>query len=114
MICIPGVTFVDFNATSVTRLISIPGEISTNSDACPAMGRKPCDTVAKNDATCGCKLSKKMYERRSAMLSSFRVQLVLRSFARNNFARGLLQNLHAARRADARRARGHHLHQIRQ
>src|ERR1041384_4286716 len=71
MICIPGVTFVDFSATSVTRLISMPGEISTNSDACPAMGRKPCDTVAKNDATCGCKLSRKIYERRSAMIRSF-------------------------------------------
>jgi hypothetical protein len=42
-----------------------------NSEACPAMGRNPWDTVAKNDATCGCKLSRKMYERRSAMFSSF-------------------------------------------
>jgi len=32
-----------------TVLISIPGEISTNSEACPAIGRKPCDTVAKNE-----------------------------------------------------------------
>src|SRR5437773_11375005 len=31
------------------------------------MGRNPCDTVAKNDATCGCRLSRKMYERKSAM-----------------------------------------------
>src|ERR1035441_5553165 len=68
MICMPGVTFVHLRATSVTKLISMPGEISTNSEACPAMGRKPCDTVAKNDATCGCRLSKKMYERKSAMI----------------------------------------------
>jgi hypothetical protein len=74
MICMPGVTLVDFNATSVTRLISMPGEISTKSDACPAIGRNPCDTVAKNDATCGCKLSRKIYERRSAMFHSFHVR----------------------------------------
>src|ERR1051326_1012224 len=67
MICIPGVTLVHFSATSVTKLISIPGEISTNSDACPAIGRNPCDTVAKKDATCGWRLSRKMYERKSAM-----------------------------------------------
>ena len=72
MICMPGVTFVHLSATSVTKLISMPGEISTNSEACPAMGRKPCETVAKNDATCGCRLSRKMYERKSAMILSFR------------------------------------------
>src|SRR5712672_3653042 len=100
MICMPGVTFVDFKATSVTRLISMPGEISTNSDACPAIGRKPCDTVAKNDATCGCKLSRKMYERKSAMFHSFRVHLILRAFRRNDLPGGFLQNLQAAGRAD--------------
>ena len=34
-----------------TGLAFIAGEISTKSDACPAIGRKPPDTVAKNDAT---------------------------------------------------------------
>src|SRR5205823_1738036 len=112
MICMPGVTFVDFSATSVTRLISMPGEISTKSDACPAIGRKPCETVAKNDATCGCKLSRKMYERKSAMFDSFRDHLILCAFAGNHLSCGFLQNLHAARCADARRASGNHFDHI--
>ena len=56
-ICMPGVTFVDFSAMSVTRLISMPGEISTNRLAWPSLGRKPCATVAWNEANCGCRLS---------------------------------------------------------
>ena len=35
----PGVTRVDFSATSVTWLMAMPGEISTNSAAWPATGR---------------------------------------------------------------------------
>src|ERR1035441_1822753 len=103
MICMPGVTFVHFSATSVTKLISMPGEISTNSEACPAMGRKPCDTVAKNDATCGCRLSRKMYERKSAMMYILSC-LVFCAPRTDRLAGGFLENLDAAAGADAGRA----------
>jgi hypothetical protein len=49
----PGVTRVFLRARSVTRLISMPGEISTKREACPAVGRKPWATVARNAANCG-------------------------------------------------------------
>src|ERR1035437_1408421 len=100
MICMPGVTFVHFSATSVTKLISMPGEISTNSEACPAIGRKPCDTVAKNDATGGCSLSKKMYERKSAMMLIL-LCLVFGCPSGDSLAGGFLENLDAAAGADA-------------
>ena len=59
MIIMPGLTSVAFRATSVTRMMSIPGAISTKSDACPGTGRKPCATVPRNEANCGCRLSRK-------------------------------------------------------
>ena len=62
-------TFVDFKATSVTRLISIPGEISTNRLACPTRGKKPCATVAWKEANWGCRLSITQKALRSAMVS---------------------------------------------
>src|SRR5664279_4108667 len=111
MICMPGVTFVHFSATSGTELISIPGEISTNSEACPAMGRKPCETVAKNDATCGCRLSRKIYERRSAMRNVLSC-LVFCAPRTHGLAGGLLQDLDAAAGADAGRAGLHHTTQV--
>src|ERR1035441_1239261 len=111
MICMPGVTFVHFSATSVTKLISIPGEISTNSEACPAMGRKPCETVAKNDATCGCRLSRKMYERKSAMMCILSC-LVFCASRTDGLAGGFLQDLDAAAGADAGRAGLHHAPQV--
>ena len=52
-----GVTRVDLRATSVTWLMAMPGEISTNKAAWPAMGRNPRATVARNEANCGCRLS---------------------------------------------------------
>src|ERR1035437_732955 len=113
MICMPGVTFVHFSATSVTKLISMPGEISTNSEACPAIGRKPCDTVAKNDATCGCSLSRKMYERKSAMMFILSC-LVFCASRTDSLAGGFLQDLDAAAGADARRAGLHHPSQVNQ
>ena len=58
MMSIPGLTCVAFSATSVTRMMSMPGAISTNSDASPGVGRKPCATVPRNDAYCGCRLSR--------------------------------------------------------
>jgi hypothetical protein len=59
MICMPGFTDVDFRAMSVSRLISIPGETSIDSDASPASGRKPCATVPRNAAYCFWRLSRK-------------------------------------------------------
>ena len=56
-ICMPGVTLVDFSATSVTRLISMPGAISTNRLAWPERGKNPWATVAWNEANGGCRLS---------------------------------------------------------
>ena len=53
MIIMPGRTSVDFNATSVTRMMSMPGATSTKSDACPGTGRNPCATVPRNDANWG-------------------------------------------------------------
>src|ERR1019366_6580993 len=113
MICMPGVTLVHFSATSVTKLISMPGEISTNSEACPAMGRKPCDTVAKNDATCGCRLSRKMYERKSAMMFILSC-LVFCAPRSDGLASGFLENLDVAAGADAGRAGLHHPAQVSQ
>ena len=46
MICMPGVTFVDFSAMSVRRLISMPGEISTYSDASPGSFTTRCGVNA--------------------------------------------------------------------
>ncbi len=43
MISMPGFTSVALSATSVTCMMSMPGAISTNSDAWPGIGRKPCD-----------------------------------------------------------------------
>ncbi len=60
MISIPGCTSVAFSATSVTCMISMPGAISTKSDAWPGTGRNPCETEPRNDAYCGCRLSRKM------------------------------------------------------
>ena len=55
----PGRTWVALSAMSVKRLISMPGEISTYSEASPASGRKPWATVPRKAAYCGCKLSRK-------------------------------------------------------
>jgi len=44
---------------SVMRLISMPGEISTHSEASPASGKKPRAVEPIKDAICGCRLSKK-------------------------------------------------------
>src|SRR3954469_4764610 len=65
MICIPGLTCVDLSATSVSRLISIPGETSMYSDASPGSGRKPCATVPRNAAYCAWRLSRNTYARSS-------------------------------------------------
>jgi len=46
------------SATSVSRLISIPGEISTNSEASKASGMKPLAMVPKNAAYWGWRLSR--------------------------------------------------------
>src|SRR5450759_583070 len=67
MICIPGLTVVDLRAMSVSRLISIPGETSIESDASPASGRKPWATVPRNAAYCAWRLSRKTYARRSIL-----------------------------------------------
>src|SRR3954468_11557475 len=65
MICIPGLTWVDFRATSVRRLISMPGDTSMYSDASPGSGRKPCATVPRNAAYCAWRLSRNTYARSS-------------------------------------------------
>src|SRR5664279_217766 len=67
MICIPGLTVVDLRAMSVSRLISIPGDTSIESDASPASGRKPWATVPRNAAYCAWRLSRKTYARRSIL-----------------------------------------------
>src|SRR5690348_8796866 len=59
MICMPGLTWVDFRAMSVRRLISMPGATSMYSEASPGSGRKPCATVPRNAAYCGWRLSRK-------------------------------------------------------
>src|SRR5436190_4102672 len=94
MICMPGVTLVAFSDTSVRRLISMPGEISTYSDASPARGRKPWATVPRNAAYWGWRLSRKQYARSSIPLAT-----------------GLpsRQDLHARRCADAGGAGGDHV-----
>ena len=40
MICMPGLTLVDLSAMSVSRLISMPGEISIDSEASPGEGQE--------------------------------------------------------------------------
>src|SRR6266487_2203883 len=95
MICMPGVTLVAFSDTSVSRLISMPGEISTYSDASPARGRNPCATVPRNAAYCGWRLSRKQYARSSIP------PLVTGCPSR--------QDLHARRGADAGGAGGDHV-----
>src|SRR5664280_643297 len=67
MICIPGLTVVDLRAMSVSRLISIPGDTSIESDASPASGKKPWATVPRNAAYCAWRLSRKTYARRSIL-----------------------------------------------
>src|SRR5512140_3179524 len=67
MICIPGLTVVDLSAMSVSRLISIPGDTSIESDASPASGRKPWATVPRNAAYCAWRLARKTYARRAIL-----------------------------------------------
>src|SRR3990170_4459262 len=67
MICIPGLTVVDLRAMSVSRLISMPGDTSIESDASPARGRKPCATVPRKAAYWAWRLSRKTYARRSIL-----------------------------------------------
>src|SRR3990172_12984007 len=67
MICIPGLTDVDLRAMSVSRLISMPGDTSIDSDASPARGRKPWATVPRKAAYCAWRLSRKTYARRSIL-----------------------------------------------
>ena len=59
MICMPGRTLAALTATSVIRLISMPGAISIQSEASPGSGRKPCATVPRNAAYCVCNESRK-------------------------------------------------------
>ena len=68
MTCMPGRTLVAFRATSVSRLISMPGEISTYSEASPGSGRNHWSTVPRNASYCGCRLSRKQYARSSMPL----------------------------------------------
>src|SRR5665647_1041327 len=65
MICMPGLTDVVLRAMSVSRLISMPGDTSIESDASPARGRKPWATVPRNAAYWAWRLSRKTYARRS-------------------------------------------------
>src|ERR1700690_1375005 len=67
MICMPGLTDVVLRAMSVSRLISMPGETSIESEASPARGRKPWATVPRNAAYCAWRLSRKTYARRSML-----------------------------------------------
>src|ERR1035437_1510619 len=67
MICIPGFTDVVLRAMSVSRLISIPGDTSIESDASPASGRKPWATVPRNAEYWAWRLSRKTYARRSML-----------------------------------------------
>src|SRR6266511_1368891 len=110
MICMPGVTFVDFSAMSVSRLISMPGEISTYRDASPGRGRNPCATVPRNAAYCGWRLSRKQYARSSmpfvtlpSRSSSCRHVVEVAGPSRRPSGAGALrvQDLHAGRRPDA-------------
>ena len=54
----PGFTLVALRATSVRRLISMPGLISTISEASLASGRKPWATVPRKAAYWGWRLSR--------------------------------------------------------
>src|SRR5436305_3655283 len=94
MICIPGLTWVDLSATSVRRLISIPGETSMYSDASPGSGRKPCATVPRNAAYWAWRLSRNTYARSSIPATGPSLSG---------------HDLHAGRRPDPGRARGDHL-----
>ena len=49
---------VALRATSVSRLISIPGATSIQREASPARGRKPWATVPRKAAYCGWRLSR--------------------------------------------------------
>src|SRR3954447_3887826 len=94
MICMPGLTCVDFRATSVRRLISMPGETSMYSDASPGSGRKPCATVPRNAAYCAWRLSRNTYARSSIPATGPSLSG---------------HDLDAGRRPDPGRARGDHL-----
>src|SRR3954468_12978850 len=94
MICIPGLTWVDFRATSVRRLISMPGDTSIYSDASPGSGRKPCATVPRNAAYCAWRLSRNTYARSSIPATGPSLSG---------------HDLDARRCPDPRRARGDHL-----
>src|SRR5512142_2795552 len=106
MICIPGRTLVAFSATSVSRLISIPGEISTYSEASPASGRNPWAIVPRNAAYCGCRLSRKQYARTSMPLL-IRARLPRSVPSVTGVAPA--HDLPARRGADPRRPGGEHL-----
>src|ERR1035437_10037470 len=67
MICMPGFTDAVLRAMSVSRLISIPGDTSIESDASPASGRKPWATVPRNAAYWAWRLSRKTLARRSIL-----------------------------------------------
>src|SRR5262249_28096698 len=56
--------------TSVTRLMAIPGAISTNSDAIPGSGRKPRAVLPMKLASCGCSASRKVYVRSVVAMSA--------------------------------------------
>ena len=46
------------SATSVTRLMAMPGAISTNSEAWPGTGRNPRAVLPMKLASCGCRASR--------------------------------------------------------
>src|SRR3954468_14910650 len=94
MICMPGLTCVDLRATSVSRLISMPGETSMYSDASPGSGRNPCATVPRNATYCAWRLSRNTYARSS-------IPATCPSLSGHD--------LHARRRPDPGGARGDHL-----
>jgi hypothetical protein len=50
---------------SVMRLISMPGEISTQREASPTMDKNPLAVEPMKAVSCGCKLSRKVYDRKS-------------------------------------------------
>src|SRR5438046_516834 len=95
---------------SVTRLISMPGEISTKSDASPASGRKPCAIVPKKAAYCGCSESRNTYERRSTAISLvFSLGRCATGLGWHGRPAGFLNDLHTGTSPDTRGARRDHL-----